>query len=1189
MKWRCKVVYHFSTAIMCHFLVATSALAQIQVTENFDVDPNWDGLNNNYVTGEDDNDFGYQPAPANFAGGENPGEGGGQVTRFIKSYWAADVGELNSLNTVMQMSGKAVIPNARPGNFLFGWFDKDSSLMDPWNNFLGFLNDGTRMWTRAGGERWPDGPFIAVTPGAVFDFDLRYDPTANGDNGQITATISGATIDGFGNEIPFSATNVQNLQNGVKENIGSVDRFGLLAPFNGAGTTHDNTFFFDDLTYTSLVGSESAGTGILGSNFGSVVDGDNPDNWILGIPTTKAILGNSPTTPTTLVFNSTHTWESIEINNSNPYVIGGTGQIVLDVSTGAATIDVLDADSDATTTITHELQIKVELNDATDVNLAAGTTLEINNELRFNGNTLTATGDGTLLVNNAQIGGNFGISGGINSSAVVGGRGTISGDLNNRAGGVVTPGNSPGTLSITGDFTQDELSSLLIELAGDTSGLFDVLDVAGTAALAGTVEVALLNGFSPTPGDSFDILNAAAITVDDLSLQNLGGLFGWSIVTHPVGGESLRLTVVPEPVTAAMFFLGLTGIALVCRPVARHTTIVCLLLAGWLVGFGASETSLAVQILENFDTDPGWDILNPVTGGGVGDNNNFGYQTSDHTGNVDPLNTTGANEGGGKITRLVEAYYAADVVALDPSDRILQMTGQMTIPYPRPGNFLLGWFDVDTTLSGNPFDFLGLHFDGARPEFRGAGERSGFFMPGHSAPTGRPFEYLMTYDPVGDDGAPEFSAIVNGSPAQWVGRVDAALADRMAQFDRFGMLNLTTGTGHDNTVFFDDITYTSGTSAGSAVSEWTTTGVGNWVSPFNWDTNFVPMSTASKARFGSTVTGPTSVGVSHQVKLKAIEFAGSNPYAITGTGLVLLQPAAGSASIEVMDADNEVSHEIQARVELAVNTDVTVATNARLEFDNRLQLSGNTLTKMGDGEIVINSNAIESGGGMVDIHSGTLSGVGTVGGSVINNGGLVGPGTSSGVLTIDNDYTQGAGGTLAIEIGGTLPGAAYDRLIVGGMANLAGTLNVSLVNGFTPSVGATFDILDFNTLAGDFSDLPANFSWDVSTGTLTFSGGGGGGGGGFMDYDNDGMWNLGDLNLVLFNWQQSGSSLPAEWANQRPATVGLDSLNQVLFNWQQSASLAMVPEPSTVVGFGLLLLLGVGVCRRPDLLGYCNL
>jgi len=85
----------------------------------------------------------------------------------------------------------------------------------------------------------------------------------------------------------------------------------------------------------------------------------------------------------------------------------------------------------------------------------------------------------------------------------------------------------------------------------------------------------------------------------------------------------------------------------------------------------------------------------------------------------------------------------------------------------------------------------------------------------------------------------------------------------------------------------------------------------------------------------------------------------------------------------------------------------------------------------------------------------------------------------------------------------------------------------------------------------------------------------------FTDFDNSGTWNLDDLNLVLFNWQELEADLPVEWVNQRPAEVGLDQLNNVLFNWQQPSSLAVVPEPA---GLALLLLGGLGPAfrrRRP--------
>src|SRR5207253_6719188 len=92
----------------------------------------------------------------------------------------------------------------------------------------------------------------------------------------------------------------------------------------------------------------------------------------------------------------------------------------------------------------------------------------------------------------------------------------------------------------------------------------------------------------------------------------------------------------------------------------------------------------------------------------------------------------------------------------------------------------------------------------------------------------------------------------------------------------------------------------------------------------------------------------------------------------------------------------------------------------------------------------------------VNIPSGkTLSGSGTLtvnGGTnfSVTNSGTVAPGLSPGILTISGNYTQNAGGSLNIEIGGLTVGTQYDQLVVTGNATLAGTLNATLINGFTP-------------------------------------------------------------------------------------------------------------------------------------------
>jgi hypothetical protein len=73
-------------------------------------------------------------------------------------------------------------------------------------------------------------------------------------------------------------------------------------------------------------------------------------------------------------------------------------------------------------------------------------------------------------------------------------------------GGQISPGLSPGFIEIDGSYEQSEGGVLKMEIAGLGDGEFDVLNVTGDAALGGTLEVHMLDGFLPHAGDSIDFL-----------------------------------------------------------------------------------------------------------------------------------------------------------------------------------------------------------------------------------------------------------------------------------------------------------------------------------------------------------------------------------------------------------------------------------------------------------------------------------------------------------------------------------------------------------------------------------------------------------------------------------------------------------------------------------------------------------
>jgi hypothetical protein len=96
--------------------------------------------------------------------------------------------------------------------------------------------------------------------------------------------------------------------------------------------------------------------------------------------------------------------------------------------------------------------------------------------------------------------------------------------------GDLAPGNSPGTIEITGDFEQTADGHLVMELAGTTPGtLHDQLLVAGQATLGGELRVELIDGFTPSAGDVFDLFDwgSAVGAFDSLSLPALGVNIVW--------------------------------------------------------------------------------------------------------------------------------------------------------------------------------------------------------------------------------------------------------------------------------------------------------------------------------------------------------------------------------------------------------------------------------------------------------------------------------------------------------------------------------------------------------------------------------------------------------------------------------------------------------------------------------------
>ena len=109
-----------------------------------------------------------------------------------------------------------------------------------------------------------------------------------------------------------------------------------------------------------------------------------------------------------------------------------------------------------------------------------------------------------------------------------------------------------------------------------------------------------------------------------------------------------------------------------------------------------------------------------------------------------------------------------------------------------------------------------------------------------------------------------------------------------------------------------------------------------------------------------------------------------------------------------------------------------------------------------DGQTNLNNGRIEVG--FYSLEGGILAGQGIIDGELVNNA-LIRPGQSPGIIEVDGDYTQENDGILEIEIGGLEPGTEHDQLVVSGFVDLAGQLDVPIIDDYVPDAGSEFVII----------------------------------------------------------------------------------------------------------------------------------
>ncbi len=342
----------------------------------------------------------------------------------------------------------------------------------------------------------------------------------------VGANLASVTIWGNNNRIGTNADNVEDAVEGnvfaigVAFNVGASGNTlaGNFIGTNSAGLTRMLKAQGVDVTSgagsgNTIGGATAASRNVIASNVdGVTINADNTtvSNNYIGVDAS----GNA-------AFAASSVYPGIRLLKQNAAVsqnvIGGWTQGILVDGTDATAAVIsgnrIGTNANGTAAIPNTLGISID-GGASNNTIGGATPNLISGNSSYgistNGATTSNTVSGNIVglrFDGASALLNTAGSVSITSGATLKGTGSFTGDLSNQ--GNLSPGNSPGIVTINGNYTQSAAGALNIEIAGTNSATpdFDQVIVNGSVTLAGSLNVTFLSGFVAANGNSFKIID----------------------------------------------------------------------------------------------------------------------------------------------------------------------------------------------------------------------------------------------------------------------------------------------------------------------------------------------------------------------------------------------------------------------------------------------------------------------------------------------------------------------------------------------------------------------------------------------------------------------------------------------------------------------------------------------------------